>query len=45
MIKFRSMKDAFDAQGNPLPDEARITPFGQNCVQLVSMKCHSSLMY
>ncbi|MFH4175259.1 sugar transferase, partial [Acinetobacter baumannii] len=29
MIKFRSMKDAFDAQGNPLPDEARITPFGQ----------------
>lgn len=23
------MKDAFDAQGNPLPDEARITPFGQ----------------
>lgn len=29
MIKFRSMKDAFDAEGNPLPDEARITPFGQ----------------
>ena len=29
MIKFRSMKDAYDAQGNPLPDEARITPFGQ----------------
>lgn len=29
MIKFRSMKDAFDAQGNPLPDEERITPFGQ----------------
>ncbi len=28
MIKFRSMKDAFDAQGNPLPDEERITPFG-----------------
>ena len=29
MIKFRSMKDANDAQGNPLPDEQRITPFGQ----------------
>ncbi|WP_044436744.1 sugar transferase [Acinetobacter ursingii] len=29
MIKFRSMKDAFDGDGNPLPDEKRITPFGQ----------------
>ncbi len=29
MIKFRSMKDAMDAQGNLLPDEQRITPFGQ----------------
>lgn len=29
MIKFRSMKDAFDKNGNPLPDEHRITPFGQ----------------
>ena len=29
MIKFRSMKDAFDKQGNPLPDDQRITPFGQ----------------
>lgn len=29
MIKFRSMKDAFDKEGNPLPDEKRITPFGQ----------------
>lgn len=29
MIKFRSMKDAFDQDGNPLPDELRITPFGQ----------------
>lgn len=28
MIKFRSMKDAFDQKGNPLPDEQRITPFG-----------------
>jgi len=29
MIKFRSMKDAMNAQGVPLPDEERITPFGQ----------------
>ena len=29
MIKFRSMRDAFDQEGNPLPDENRITPFGQ----------------
>ena len=29
MIKFRSMKDANDAEGKPLPDEQRITPFGQ----------------
>ncbi|GAA5185107.1 hypothetical protein GCM10023345_17330 [Acinetobacter kookii] len=29
MIKFRSMKDAFDKEGNPLPDEQRITAFGQ----------------
>lgn len=29
MIKFRSMKDAVDAQGNPLPDRERLTPFGQ----------------
>ena len=29
MIKFRSMKNALDAQGNLLPDEQRITSFGQ----------------
>ncbi len=29
MIKFRSMKDAMDAQGNPLPDSERLTPFGK----------------
>lgn len=29
MIKFRSMKDAIDKNGNPLPDGQRITPFGQ----------------
>lgn len=29
MIKFRSMKDAVDQHGNILPDEERITPFGQ----------------
>lgn len=28
MIKFRTMKDAMNEQGNPLPDEQRITPFG-----------------
>ena len=28
MIKFRSMKDAFDKEGSPLPDDKRITPFG-----------------
>ncbi len=29
MIKFRTMKDALDEQGNPLPDSERLTPFGQ----------------
>ncbi|WP_180028518.1 sugar transferase [Acinetobacter sp. YH16032] len=28
MIKFRSMLDAVDKNGNPLPDAKRITPFG-----------------
>lgn len=28
MIKFRSMKDAIDNKGNPLPDDQRLTPFG-----------------
>ncbi len=28
MIKFRSMLDAVDKHGNPLPDGERITPFG-----------------
>lgn len=28
MIKFRSMRDAYDQYGHPLPDEERITPFG-----------------
>ena len=28
MMKFRSMLDAFDKRGNPLPDDQRITPFG-----------------
>lgn len=28
MYKFRSMKDATDQDGNPLPDADRITPFG-----------------
>ena len=29
MIKFRTMKDALDAGGNPLPDSERLTPFGK----------------
>ncbi|WP_344963431.1 sugar transferase [Oceanisphaera sediminis] len=29
MIKFRSMRDAADANGNPLPDFERLTSFGQ----------------
>ncbi|WP_441368409.1 sugar transferase [Acinetobacter lwoffii] len=29
MIKFRTMKDVVDEQGNPLPDSERLTPFGQ----------------
>ncbi|EIK51941.1 undecaprenyl-phosphate galactose phosphotransferase [Stutzerimonas stutzeri TS44] len=28
MIKFRTMRDAVDAAGKPLPDSARMTPFG-----------------
>ncbi|WP_372815078.1 sugar transferase [Psychrobacter sp.] len=29
MIKFRSMKDAIDAEGNPLEDDERLTAFGK----------------
>ena len=29
MIKFRTMKDATDREGNLLPDSERLTPFGQ----------------
>ena len=29
MVKFRTMKDATDANGQPLPDEERLTKFGQ----------------
>ena len=29
MVKFRTMKDAVDGQGNPLPDAERLTPFGK----------------
>lgn len=28
MVKFRTMRDAVDASGNPLPDSERMTPFG-----------------
>src|SRR5690554_3907141 len=29
MVKFRTMVNAFDSLGNPLPDSERLTPFGQ----------------
>jgi len=29
MIKFRTMEDAFDSTGYPLPDEERLTSFGK----------------
>ena len=29
MVKFRTMRDATDLEGNPLPDEERLTKFGQ----------------
>ena len=29
MVKFRTMRDAVDAQGNTLPDNQRLSPFGQ----------------
>ena len=29
IIKFRTMRDAIDKDGNPLPDSERITPFGR----------------
>ncbi len=29
MVKFRSMRDALDEDGNPLPDHERLTPFGK----------------
>jgi lipopolysaccharide/colanic/teichoic acid biosynthesis glycosyltransferase len=28
MVKFRTMRDAYDTDGNPLPDEQRLTKFG-----------------
>lgn len=29
MVKFRTMRDAYDSEGKPLPDAERITPFGR----------------
>ena len=29
MVKFRTMKDAIDSDGNPLPDSERLTDFGK----------------
>lgn len=36
MVKFRTMRDAVDANGNPLPDAERMTPFG-NFLRSVSL--------
>lgn len=36
MVKFRTMRDAVDAQGNPLPDAERMTSFG-NFLRSVSL--------
>ena len=41
MMKFRSMLHAVDKQGNPLPDDQRITHLAINCAQPVWMRCHS----
>jgi len=37
MVKFRTMRDAFDEDGKPLPDSERITPFGRFCVPPTSV--------
>lgn len=29
LLKFRTMRDAVDARGEPLPDDQRLTPFGR----------------
>jgi lipopolysaccharide/colanic/teichoic acid biosynthesis glycosyltransferase len=29
MLKFRTMRDAFDSEGRPLPDAERLTPLGR----------------
>lgn len=36
MIKFRTMKNALDDDGNPLPDAARLTRLGQ-CLRVTSL--------
>lgn len=33
LYKFRTMHDAFDEEGRPLPDEVRLTPLGQRLRQ------------
>lgn len=36
MIKFRTMRDSVDVEGNPVPDAERMTPFG-NCLRSASL--------
>jgi sugar transferase EpsL len=42
MVKFRTMRDAVDAAGNPLPDEERLTRLGRCCAAPASTSCRSS---
>ena len=44
MLKFRTMTDARDADGNLLPDEDRFTKFGTSCAIPVWMNCLSYSM-
>ncbi len=44
LYKFRSMTNARDAQGNLLPDEQRLTPFGKFLRSTSWMNCHSYSM-
>ena len=42
MIKFRTMRDALDAEGRPLPDGERLTRLGSSCGPPASTSCRSS---
>ena len=42
IIKFRTMRDAVDAEGRPLPDGERLTRLGAFCGPAASTSCRSS---